>query len=314
MHQLQRDIATLLQVQEKERELLKLEGEKAALPKELEGAKAAVRAAEEEVRRLREELKALQVRKKDLELESEEKNEAIAKYQKQQFEVKTNVEYQALQKEIVNRQVEKSRIEDRTLEVMLVIEEHEGRIREGEAAVKAKGAELVEEEKKVAAEGAKITARIAVVAAKRDALLPAIDATVLRKYQRIFKNKKDTAVVPLKDYVCGGCHMHLPPQITHLVHKGDELVICESCSRILYWPEGLIEKEPAPKNADPKRAAEGREAATSPVEASQGFSAPPKNAEPGPAAEAFTEPGPGPAEAPSDPSAAPGSTEPDRAA
>jgi len=245
MHQLQRDIARLLEVQEKERELLKLEEEKAALPEALEGAKTAITRAEEEVHRLKGELKAVQAKKKEFELESSEKLEAVAKYQKQQFDIKTNVEYQALQKEIVNRQVENSRIEDRILEVMLEIEEHEGRIRSGEELVKAKGIELGAEEKKVAEEGAKVAARMAVVGAERDALLPAIDEAMIRKYQRIFKNKKDTAIVPLTDYVCGGCHMHLPPQIAHLVRKGDELVICENCSRILYWADGLVEKEPA---------------------------------------------------------------------
>jgi uncharacterized protein len=256
MHQLQRDIARLLEVQKKERELLELEAEKAALPEELAGAKAAVARAEEDVHRLKGESKALQAKKKDFELESSEKLEAIAKYQKQQFDVKTNVEYQALQKEIVNRQVENSRIEDRILEVMLEIEEHESRIRSSEELVRAKGVELVAEEKKVAEEGAKVAARIAVVGAERDALLPAIDEAVLRKYQRIFKNKKDTAIVTLTDYVCGGCHMHLPPQIAHLVRKGDELVICESCSRILYWAEGLVEKEPKPESAEKEPAAE----------------------------------------------------------
>lgn len=247
MHQLQRDIARLLDVQEKERKLLALAEEKAALPEALQAARAAITKADEEVGRLRGELKALQVKKKDLELESSEKLEAVAKYQKQQFEVKTNAEYQALQKEIVNRQVENSRIEDKTLEVMLEIEEHEKKIKAGEEVVKAKGADLAAQEKKVAEEGARVEARIASLKAERDALLPGIDAAVLRRYQRIFRNKQDTAVVPLTGYVCGGCHIHLPPQVAHLVRKGDELVICESCSRILYWAEGLIEKEPAAK-------------------------------------------------------------------
>lgn len=261
MHQLQRDIAKLLQVQEKERELLRLEEEKRALPEALEGAKAAIKRAEEEAHSMKEELKALHAKKKDFELESEEKKEAVAKYQKQQFDVKTNVEYQALQKEIVNRQVENSRVEDRILEVMLEIEEHEGRIRSGEDAVKAKGVELVAEGKKVAEEGARVAARMAAIVAERDALLPGIDEAVLRRYQRIFKNKKGTAIVPLADYICGGCHMHLPPQSTHLVRKGDELVICENCSRILYWAEGLVEKEPAAKSPGAEPAEGNAEAA-----------------------------------------------------
>ena len=245
MHQLQRDIARLLVVQERERELMALEKEKAALPEALEGAKAAVKEAEGEVERRKGELKALQMKKKELELESSAKLEAVAKYQKQQFDVKTNAEYQALQKEIVNRQIENSRIEDRILETMLEIEEREGTIRAGEEDVKARGHDLAAQERNTAEKGTRIETRIAALKAERDALLPGIDEAVLRRYQRIFRNKRDMAVVPLAGYVCGGCHMHLPPQIAHLVRKGDELVICESCSRILYWAEGLVDKEPA---------------------------------------------------------------------
>lgn len=271
MHQLQRDIARLLDVQERERELLALEEEKAALPEALEGAKAAIKKAEGEVERLKGEFKVLQVKKKDLELESSGKIEAVAKYQKQQFDVKTNAEYQALQKEIVNRQVENSRIEDGILETMMEIEEHEGKIKAGEDVVKDRGLDLAAQEKRVAEEGARIEARIAALRAERDALLPGIDDSVLRRYQRIFRNKRDMAVVPLTGYVCGGCHMHLPPQIAHLVRKGDELVICESCSRILYWAEGLVDKGPAAgaePGAEPTPAPEsvGQVQATDPAE------------------------------------------------
>jgi hypothetical protein len=37
--------------------------------------------------------------------------------------------------------------------------------------------------------------------------------------------------------------MKLPPQIANNVRKTNELVICENCSRILYWQDGLEKKE-----------------------------------------------------------------------
>ncbi|MDD5756941.1 MAG: C4-type zinc ribbon domain-containing protein [bacterium] len=39
----------------------------------------------------------------------------------------------------------------------------------------------------------------------------------------------------MKNNSCGGCHMTLPPQVVNEVRKLDRLVLCESCSRILFW-------------------------------------------------------------------------------
>ena len=56
-------------------------------------------------------------------------------------------------------------------------------------------------------------------------------------------------VVPLEHRVCSGCHIVLTAQDENLVRKGERLVFCEHCSRILYLPESeMIEGEAtAPK-------------------------------------------------------------------
>jgi predicted nucleic acid-binding Zn-ribbon protein len=239
---MQQDILKLLEVQEKEREMLRLAAEKERLPRALEEARANLAAVEREGAESRAEAKKLQVQKKDLELESESKLQAVAKYEQQQFQVKSNVDYQALQKEIVNCRVENSRIEDRLLEVMEKLDECEKRIKGCEEKVAKQREQLAVEEKVVAEQVRKVGERISALTSERDRMLPGISAPVLRKYQRIFANKRDTAVVPLVGYTCGGCHMRLPPQIASNV-RTEELVICESCSRILYWPEGLEKKE-----------------------------------------------------------------------
>lgn len=239
MQHLQQDIARLLEVQERESRLLALEQEMARLPRALDETRARITGFSEEFETIRGEIRELQVKKKELDLESEEKLEAVAKYQKQQYEVKSNVEYQALQKEIAGCKAENSRIEDRILEVMEEIDGRERLIKEKETALAQKRHALAAEEKTVAEESAKLEQKIAALSLERDALLPGISPQILRKYQRIFKNKRDSAIVPLVDYTCGGCHMQLPPQIANNVRKLNELVVCESCSRILYWAEGI---------------------------------------------------------------------------
>jgi len=239
---MKQNLSRLLDVQEKERRLLVLEEEKRAIPRALDEVRRRITDIENEIAAIKNSIQGLQVKKKDMDLESESKLEAVAKYQKQQFEVKTNVEYQALQKEIVNRRVENSRIEDRILEVMEQVEEKERLVKEREEILKGERERIVEEEKKVEGEVEKLGEKIAALQVERDNLLPGISPQILKKYQRIFKNKQDTAIVPLVDYICGGCHMQLPPQVANNVRKLDELVICENCSRILYWADGITKE------------------------------------------------------------------------
>lgn len=245
MDQIRQDIIRLLVIQEKEKRLLDLEEEKERLPRMLNELRELIADGEEDIKEIKAGLKELQVRKKELEIESESTMEAVAKYEKQQFEVKTNVEYQALQKEIANHKIENSRIEDRILEVMEKVEEKEHLAKRGEEALAQERAKLAAEETRIAGEAANLDAQIAELKKVRDELLPGVGQSTLKKYQRIFANKRDTAIVPLVNYVCGGCHMKLPPQIANNVRKTDELVICENCSRILYWPEGLEKKTDA---------------------------------------------------------------------
>ncbi len=73
---------------------------------------------------------------------------------------------------------------------------------------------------------------------KRDKLAATADPDIFRIYERLLKNKKDRVVVPIENRTCNGCHIALTAQHENLARKGERLVFCEHCSRILYWPEG----------------------------------------------------------------------------
>jgi predicted nucleic acid-binding Zn-ribbon protein len=72
---------------------------------------------------------------------------------------------------------------------------------------------------------------------QRDILSASSDPDILRIYERLLKNKKDRVIVPIETRTCTGCHIALTAQHENLVRKGERLVFCEHCSRILYWQE-----------------------------------------------------------------------------
>lgn len=63
-----------------------------------------------------------------------------------------------------------------------------------------------------------------------------IDHETLFKFQRIIlRNRK--GIVHVKGNVCDGCHMILPAQFANEVHRGDKILFCPYCSRILRYEE-----------------------------------------------------------------------------
>ena len=72
---------------------------------------------------------------------------------------------------------------------------------------------------------------------KRDVLSKDADTDVLKIYEKLLRNKKDRVLVPMENRTCSGCHIALTAQHENSVRKGERLIFCEHCSRILFWQE-----------------------------------------------------------------------------
>jgi uncharacterized protein len=72
---------------------------------------------------------------------------------------------------------------------------------------------------------------------KRDEIVKSADVGIFKIYERLLKNKRDRVVIPIENRTCSGCHIALTAQHENLVRKGERLIFCEHCSRILYWLE-----------------------------------------------------------------------------
>lgn len=163
--------------------------------------------------------------------------ERIEKYKAQQFEVKSNKQYDALGKEIDYSQ-------ERITKLTRELEQLEGKaglakedaqnvgpeIERLQSELKEKSDELnlvdkehEEEELKLRHEREKLTARI-----------PKGD---LQMYERIRKAKSGFAVVPVKRSACGGCYNRIPPQRVLELRKNSRITTCERCGRILVSEE-----------------------------------------------------------------------------
>jgi predicted nucleic acid-binding Zn-ribbon protein len=110
------------------------------------------------------------------------------------------------------------------------------------AALKRAELELASEETLVDAERRAISAELAElkqslerVAGARGELVTAIDAKLLTLFELVSKRRNGVAVAEARDGICTICHVRLRPQVFNTIRRNEEIVQCDSCSRILFF-------------------------------------------------------------------------------
>ncbi|PIQ83777.1 MAG: hypothetical protein COV75_05655 [Candidatus Omnitrophica bacterium CG11_big_fil_rev_8_21_14_0_20_63_9] len=230
-------LETLKQLQRLDGELYQLRKTQQDKPRELDQVNAQLAAQEAKVRTADEGLKKLQLAQKDREVELQTREGQVKKLQGQLFQVKTNKEYSALQREIDTLKADNSLLEESILRGFDAVDQA-GKARQQEQGHLAKAQERTKvERQRIEQEQAVLEDQIGRLERERQGLVPDVPREALTMYERILVIRDGLALVPLLESSCGGCHRRLPPQVVNEVYLKAKLVMCESCSRILYFDE-----------------------------------------------------------------------------
>jgi len=227
----------LIQLQEVDVLLDRIRVEMDEIPKEIERMKREFEEMLSSLDELKKEMTELQLSRKNKELELKAREEELRKHQSELFTVKTNEAYTALLKEIEEAKKSKSAIEDTILSVMEQEDAFlaEEKIRKEDMAKKKE--EDTRKQKELEERLERLNQNLEEVQSEQKEKVAGIESKILNRYQKIREKKDGVAVVPIVDGFCGGCNIALPPQLINDVLRGEELVACGSCLRILYLKE-----------------------------------------------------------------------------
>ncbi len=227
------DVQHLSELQKFDREILRLKDEIAAFPKRiaqielrLAGTRAHLEAAKAAV-------KTDEAARRKLETAIQDSQLKISKYREQSISVKTNEQYKALMQEIEFAEADIRANEDKILDLMVNSEAREKDVKAAEARLKAETAEIEKEKNEARLRTAEDEKQLAEWNAKRDDARAGVGADLLRHYDRVLKFR-GTGLAEVRDQKCMGCQVMLRPQTYNEV-RGGNLVVCESCQRILYF-------------------------------------------------------------------------------
>ena len=160
----------------------------------------------------------------------------LTKFKDQLMEVKTNKEYTAMQHEIATAEEGVRTFEDQILTLLIEADELTAAVKAAEAALAGEERKATAVRAEVEAERARLELELAALAEARTLLESQMPAEHVRLFTDTVAKRKGVAVSEIRDGHCQACQVRLRPQLIMDARKGERILICESCSRILFVP------------------------------------------------------------------------------
>lgn len=236
------DLKLVIQLQELDHRAGEVAQEVVSLPRHIAEIETKLESHERRVEADRAALAANQKDRKRLEGDIQIQEQKISKLKNQMLEAKTNDQYRAFQHEIEFCETEIRRCEDRILDLMSESEPLEKNVRAAEVALKQEKAQVEAEKQQARERTAADKRQLEQLRAERASVAAQTNPRVLSAYDRIRKARRGIAVAEAVDGRCAQCHMSLRLQFFQDVKRGEQVMFCESCGRILYYnPPASVE-------------------------------------------------------------------------
>ena len=226
----------LLELQRLDSEIAGCEQELAALPgkrKQFDEARAAVAA---KLAQAHEALQSGELDQRHAEATLQDQESLLRRLEGQQFQVKDNTAYTALLHEMEHAKEVISDCETRILEGMDAAEAARAALAAAEAEDRETRERMDSEERAADAREEQLQRGLAELNAQRTQVGPKLDAKILAAYEKILTRRRP-AVAMVSDEMCQGCRVGIPAQNYIEILKGERIITCGNCHRILVHPE-----------------------------------------------------------------------------
>ena len=231
------DIRKLIALQDIEKNITALHKILSEIPfkiSEMETAGGRAKAAYEEKAT---HTKELTNRRRTIEGEVDLAQTKLSRLKEQLMAVKTNKEYTAMLSEIKTAETHINNDEDKILDLMEEIESEEEALKLAEAEIRRECAAIDEGICRMNESVPALESELEKLRAEKTAVEIGIDAELIAQYRRIADARKGVALAEAKDELCSACHVRIRPQMYADLVLTETIMICDSCSRILFVRE-----------------------------------------------------------------------------
>ncbi|MGA2922932.1 MAG: C4-type zinc ribbon domain-containing protein [Candidatus Sulfotelmatobacter sp.] len=228
------EIENLLQLQDADKAIRRLQDEIAELPKRVAAIEHKLANTKLQLEEAQAAVKSDEAARRKYETAITDLRGKISKYRDQSLAVKTNEQYKALLQEIQFAEKEIAENEDKILELMVNADTRDKEVKAAQVELKAETAEIEKEKEEARHRTAEDQKQLTEWRARRDQMRAGVNEDLLRHYERVSKFR-GSGISEVSDHKCMACQVMLRPQTYNEVRTGQQTVVCDSCQRILYF-------------------------------------------------------------------------------
>lgn len=205
---------------------------------EIEALDSRLQEAMDAIEAKRGELAALEAERATLEENLATENANISRSEAHLKGITTQKEYQAVNKEIASAKKLIGELEEQILQNAARGDELKSQLASMESDTETLAGNIASQKAEVNSRVAAEEATAAADVTAREELIKSIPAGMLKRYEKLREVRRGVAVVEARDGGCLGCNMHIPPQMYNNLFRGEELITCPHCQRILVLHQG----------------------------------------------------------------------------
>jgi len=232
---MQSDLKVVMRLQSLDGRVAELTKEIATLPKHIAEIEKKLNGGERKLEADKGALAANQRDRKKMEGDIQLNQTKISKLRDQMLAAKNNDQYRAFQHEIEFCEKEIRKSEDRILELMGQSEPLDKNVKAAEASLKHEKVAVEAEKAEARERTAKDQAALKELFEERKSIVAALNPGLVSNYERIKKTRGGIAIAEAVDGRCSRCFISLRPQFFQELKRGDKVMTCESCNRILFY-------------------------------------------------------------------------------
>ena len=206
------------------------QGRVAALEEAVQAQSAAAASA-------REELTAVSARQQDLETRLSANETKLKDRRMRLARIRSDKDLGVARREVDLLKEETGTIENELISVLEQVEVVGAKLRGIEEELARLRAAMETEAAELRETVSRLSGEIERERSVRNALVEGLDGDLRRKYEMIFSRRGGLAVVEIREGTCQGCRMRVPPQLFNEIQRNEQVILCPSCQRMLYWRE-----------------------------------------------------------------------------
>jgi predicted nucleic acid-binding Zn-ribbon protein len=241
---LNQNLSPLIALQKLDLRIMEINNQRRKIPERLQKVESPLREAQQLLQQTNAAIEILIKERRSHEKDLEAHEAHTEKMKSRLSELKSNKEYQAHLFEIEVANKKKGDFEEKILLCMEKIEQLQRTAKEAQEKLSVIE-KAFEQEKKVVDElEHNLSTELANLEAQQQTHSAHVEKGLLSRYNKIKAARKDQALAEIKEGICSGCRLQLPPQLISEVKRSQDLHTCPYCRRMLYW-DGEIPVETA---------------------------------------------------------------------